>query len=67
MMLVIRGWNNFILIPYCYPEGRWRLVSGLLIPPPDAGVTFSKCLPALLRAREAVSLRQPVQAFLKAS
>jgi hypothetical protein len=31
MMLVIRGWNNFILIPYCYPEGRWRLVSGLLI------------------------------------
>ena len=23
MMIDIRGWTNFILIPYFYPEGRW--------------------------------------------
>ena len=23
----IRGWKNFILIPYFYPEGRWRIPS----------------------------------------
>lgn len=29
----IRGWKNFILIPYFYPGGRWRIPSsGLLIP-----------------------------------
>src|ERR1700757_381008 len=25
MMIVIRGWTNFILIPYFYPEGRWPI------------------------------------------
>ncbi len=23
-MVNIRGWTNFILIPYFYPEGRWQ-------------------------------------------
>jgi hypothetical protein len=32
MIINIRGWTNFILIPYFYPEGRWLYAGGLLIP-----------------------------------
>jgi hypothetical protein len=32
MIIDIRGWKNFILIPYFYPEGRWLYAGGLLIP-----------------------------------
>jgi hypothetical protein len=32
MMVDIRGWKNFIPIPYFDPEAAGVLVSGLLIP-----------------------------------